>query len=105
MNEQKLKGLLGLALRAGQVSAGTDACRIQVRSGKCGLLLLDGTAGIHTRKKAEELCGKTGTQVKILPPGMIESATGRTNMLLGISKGSFSDQICMELMTENEAPD
>ena len=54
MNGQKLAGILGLALRARQAALGTDASRIMIRTGKCGLLLLDGDAGLNTRKKAEE---------------------------------------------------
>ena len=47
MNETKLKGMLGLALRARQASLGMDACRILIRSGKCGIMLLDGETGRH----------------------------------------------------------
>ena len=93
MNEQKLTGMLGLAARAGKVSAGTDACRILIRSGKCGMLLLDGAAGIHTRKKAESLCKRTDTPIWIVPEGLIEEATGKSNLVMGLQEGSFSEKI------------
>ena len=95
MNGQKLRGMLGLALRARQASLGMDACRVMIRSGKCGILLIDEAAGVNTRKKAEELCGRTGTAMKILPEGMIGEATGKSNMVMGICKGSFSDEIIL----------
>ena len=70
MNGQKLKGMLGL--------------------------LLDGGAGPNTRKRAEELCGRNGTPLRILPEGMIEEATGRDNMVLALQKGSFADKALEE---------
>jgi len=93
VNNRKVCGLMGLALRARQAEAGTDACRILIRSGKCGVLLMDGNAGPNTRKKAKELCERTQTPLLVLPGGMIESATGRCNMLLGIRQGGFADEI------------
>ena len=93
MNEQKLAGMLGLAVRAGKASAGMDACRFLIRSGKCGVLLLDGETQENTRNKAEDLCRQTGTPVMMLPPGLIERATGKTNRVLAIQEGSFAEQI------------
>ena len=96
MNGQKLKGMLGLALRARQAALGMDACRILIRAGKCGVLLLDGGAGSKTRKRAEELCERNGTPLRILPEGMIGEATGRDNMVLALQKGSFADKALEE---------
>ena len=93
MNEQKLSGLMGFAIRARQAAMGTDACRILIRGGKCGILLVDGNAGNNTREKAEEICRQSGTPLLMLPPGMIGKATGKECMLLGIQKGSFSEGI------------
>ena len=93
MNEQKLAGMLGLTVRARQVSAGMDACRILIRSGNCGVLLIDAETRDNTRKKAEDLCRQTGTPVVVLPPGMIERATGKENRVLAVRKGSFAEQI------------
>ena len=96
MNMQKVTGMLGLALRARQAALGMDACRLMIRSGKCGVLLIDGSAGANTRKKAEELCGQTGTPVRILRGGLIEEATGKSNMVVGLLKGSFAEQVLAE---------
>ena len=98
MNETKLKGMLGLALRARQASLGMDACRILIRSGKCGILLLDGETGPNSRKKAQEMCSRSDVPVMILP-----EATGKDNMALGISKGGFADRIRGELTEDAEA--
>ena len=93
MNEQKLAGMLGLAVRAGQVAAGMDACRILIRSGNCGVLLIDGETRGNTRKKAEDLCRQTGTPSAVLPPGTVGRATGKDNRVLAVRKGSFADTI------------
>ena len=92
MNEQKLRGLLGLAIRARKASAGIDACRMMIRSGKCGVMMLDDATGINTRKKAEELCRKTGTPLIILKAGTIEEAIGKSNMVISVQSGSFAEQ-------------
>ena len=92
MNGQKLKGMLGLALRARQAALGMDACRILSRAGKCGVLLLDAGAGPNTRKKAEDLCRLTDTPMVLLPPGLIEQSTGRSSMVIAVREGSFAEQ-------------
>ena len=93
MNIQHLNGMLGLAVRARQAAAGTDACRILVRTGQCGVLLVDGAAGPNARKKAEQLCGRSAIPVITLPEGAIEAATGRSCMVMAVRKGSFADRI------------
>lgn len=93
MNEQKISGMLGLAVRARQAVAGMDACRIMVRSGKCGVLLLDADAAANTRKRAEDLCLRSETVMMLLPPGLIEKATGKENMIIAVQKGSFAEQL------------
>ena len=41
MEENKLRGLMGLCVRAGQAAFGMDGCLQAIRTGKVGLLLLD----------------------------------------------------------------
>ncbi len=92
MNGGKLTGMLGLAVRARQTAAGMEACRILIRSGNCGVLLLDGEAAPNTRKKAEDLCRQAGTPLTILPPGLIEKATGKSCMVIAVRNGPFAEQ-------------
>ena len=93
MNEKKLSGMIGLAVRARRAAAGMDACRILIRSGKCGVLLLDGEAAANTRKKAEDLCMQTETAIMILAPGLIKKATGKNNMVMAVQKGPFAEEL------------
>ena len=93
MNETKARGLLGLAVRAGQVSFGEEACRILVRSGKCGMMLLDGGAGANIRKKTEAMCRAEDVPLAVLPPGLIGEATGRANMAAAVKAGPFAEPL------------
>ena len=93
MNGRKIAGMLGFAARARQTAAGMEACRILARSGQCGVMLIDSGTAANTRKKAEDLSRETHTPAIVLPAGMIESATGKQNMVISVRKGSFSDQI------------
>ena len=93
MNGQKMAGMLGLATRARQTAAGMDACRIMIRSGKCGVLLTDEAAAPGTREKAESMARQADIPFRVLPSGMIMTATGRDNMIIAIREGSFAEQI------------
>jgi len=93
MNEQKLKGWLGLSLRAGQAVFGEDGCRKAVSKGQCALLLMDGGASMNTRKRYEAMSGRTGVRFYILPEGLMEEATGKPGMAMGIRTGSLAEQI------------
>ena len=93
MNEQRVKGMLGFAVRTRESCFGDDACRKLIESGKCGIVLMDEETGPNTRKKYEELCGRTGTRLAILPRGLIEESTGRTNRVAALRKGAFAEQM------------
>ena len=93
MNEQRVKGMLGLAVRARQACFGEDTCRRLAESGRCGMILLDGEASENSRRKYEALCGRNGIPLVILPVGMIAEATGRTNMAAALMKGAFTEQM------------
>ncbi len=93
MNEQKATGMIGFAVRARQAAAGPDACKAMIRTGKCGVILIDAGSGESTRKKAEDLARKTDIPAVILPAGLIEDATGKSSMVMAIRQGSFSEAI------------
>ena len=93
MDERRLKGLLGICVRSGQAVFGEDGCRKAAGRGECGLLLLDGGASGNTRKKYEGLCRGKDLPMAILPEGLIEAATGRPCMAMGIRKGPMLTQV------------
>ena len=103
MNEQKLRGLIGLAVKARQAETGMEACRILIRSGKCGILLIDGAAGPNTRKKAADLCAGAHTPLRRLPEGTVPEATGKNNIVIGLKKGSIAEEILRIMPEETDS--
>ena len=93
MDECRMKGLMGLCARAGQAVFGEDGCRKLVASGKCGILLADGEISDHSRKRYEDICERTGTRIALLPPGLLEEATGKPGAAMAVKQGSFSEQM------------
>ena len=93
MDEQRIRGLMGLCVRAGQAVFGEDGCRKALVQGKCGLLLTDGNISLNSRKRYEELCERTATPMRVLPPGLLEEATGKPGAAMAVKPGSFSEQM------------
>ena len=93
MDERRIKGLMGLCVRAGQAVFGEEGCRKSITGGQCGILLLDGGISKNSRKRYEDLCGHTGTKIAILPAGLLEEAAGKPGAAMAVKQGSFSEQI------------
>ena len=93
MDERRMKGLMGLCIRAGQAVFGEDRCRQAVANGQCGILLLDGDISDNSRKRYEELCERTETPMETLPPGLLAEATGKPGAAMAVKAGSFSEQM------------
>lgn len=93
MNESRLRGLMGLCVRAGQAVFGEDGCMKSVRTGQCGALLMDSGASQSTAEKYQAVCQREGIPFIRLPEGLLEEATGRPGMAMAVKKGSFADQI------------
>ncbi len=101
MNEKRLKGILGLSVRAGQAVFGEEGCRKALQSNG-GVLLLDGDASGNTRKRYEEICRRTGHRMAVLPPGFLAEATGKPGAAVYVKDGSFYNQIIGCLDADND---
>ncbi len=93
MDERRLKGLMGLCVRAGQASFGEEGCRRSILTGQCGILLADGGISENSRKRYEELCRRTGTRMALLPQGLLQNATGKPGAAMAVKQGTFSEQM------------
>ena len=93
MDERRMKGLMGLCVRAGQAVFGEDGCHREIEKRRCGILLADGDISSNSRKRYEELCGRTGTRMVILRPGLLLEATGKPGAAMAVKQGSFSEQM------------
>ena len=99
MDEKRLRGLMGLCVRAGQAVFGEDGCRKAVGNGECGILLADGGMSESTRKRYEGLCRRADIPMETIPEGLLEEATGRPGVAMAVKKGSFAEQIeeCLQV--------
>ncbi len=93
MDEKRLRGLMGLCVRAGQAVFGEDGCRKAIADGECGILLADGDMSRNTRERYERLCRSAGARMAELPPGLLYEATGRPGAAMAVRKGPFAEQI------------
>lgn len=80
--ETKLRGLMGLCVRARQATFGEDGCLKSIRGGGCAVLLLDSGASKATQDKYRGVCDNAGVQMALLPRGTASGcnrAVGRGN--------------------------
>lgn len=93
MSEQRLRGLMGLSVRARQAVFGEDGCLKTIRAGNCGVLLVDEGASTATQKKYHDACAHAGVEMKMIPEGMLLDATGRPGVAMAVIKGGLAQQI------------
>jgi len=93
LNEQKLRGLMGLTVRARQAVFGEDGCLKTIRNGNCGVLLLDSGASPATKKKYQGACEHAGVKLGMLPEGMLLEATSKPGMAMAVIRGGLAQQI------------
>jgi len=93
MDEKRLKGIMGLCVRAGQGVFGEDGCRKAIATEQSRLLLLDEGASENTRKRYESLCAATEARLAMLPEGLLQEATGRPGAAMAVKEGNFANQV------------
>ena len=104
MNDQtraRLKGLMGLSVRAGQAVFGQDGCLKQVRGAACAALLLDEAASANTRRMYTQACQTHGVPCFLLPEGLLLEATGKPGVAMALARGGLGTQILNLLNSEN----
>jgi ribosomal protein L7Ae-like RNA K-turn-binding protein len=100
MNE-RLKGMIGLAVKAGKALSGSFAVEGAVRHGKARLVLVDGRASANTVRRIGAMCANHGVKCALLEDsGVLEALLGRENRtVLAITDGGFADAI-QEILKE-----
>ena len=68
--------MLGLAMRAGQLTFGEDGVRKAIQSGTAKLVLLDASASDNTKKRMRDSCAYYGVQ-------LVETAADRLGLAVG----------------------
>lgn len=94
MSQEKARGMLGLCARAGQLAFGEDGCLGAIRTGKCGVLILDQSASANARKRYTDACRTHRVPLALASPGLVEQSTGkRGRIAAAVYKGGFADQL------------
>ena len=91
----KLNGAIGLAIRAGKCSQGTEGTEKAVRLKKAKLVLLDPAASENLRKSIENMCLYHHCQWIMLPQaGMLEDISGTANRkVIAVNDHGFAQMI------------
>lgn len=90
--ETKLRGLMGLCVRARQATFGEDGCLKSIRGGGCAVLLLDSGASKATQDKYRGVCDNAGVQMALLPRGLLQDATGRSGVAMASRRAGWQSR-------------
>ena len=89
----KLTGLLGISVRAGQAIFGEDSCMKALRAGQCAALVTDAALSPAVKEKYAGVCERANVPMAGLPEGALDAATGKSAMAAAIRKGPLGDSI------------
>ena len=94
MAEQKLRGLLGLSTRAGQMLIGSGRALEHVRQEKTKLVFLDEAASDNTTKRFTDACRSHEVDCKVLTKGLLGQAIGKPGtMVAAVLPGGIADKL------------
>ncbi len=99
--ESRVKGFLGLCMRAGQIVSGQEACVDAVRRETAGIVLMDEGASDNTRKRVKDACGTHGVPLYGLDADALGRCIGKAGrMVAALPRGGMADKLLSLL--ENE---
>lgn len=95
MIENKVSGLIGLAMRAGKVVFGTDACKQEIQRNKVKLLIIAKDAAERTKTNFKDICKEKNLPIiEFLEIETISKSIGKDNKaIIGIKDTNFSKEI------------
>ena len=93
VDENKLRGLIGLCVRARQATFGMDGCLNAVRSRKAGAAVMDAGASAATQDKFLSACQHHGVPVVTVREGLLQEATGRPGVVMTVAPGGLANQL------------
>lgn len=93
--EQKISQLLGLAMRAGKVITGNDACMAAVRGGKASLVLVAADTGANALKKYRDKCKSYNVSlIELMNKVDLGMAVGKPhNAVVVVADSGFANRI------------
>ena len=93
--ENKVSGLIGLAMRAGKIVFGTDACMQDIQKNKIKLIIIATDSAERTKINFKNICkDKHIPVIEFLEIETISKAIGKDNKaIIGIKDSNFSKEI------------
>lgn len=91
MTYDKARNFLGICVRAGQVTLGSDAVMRALEKGRADLILLDEGASDNSRKRMEDRARAKGVQVYFLPE--LGQAVGRESIRVASVQGEMAGRL------------
>ena len=83
MNEQKLRGAIGLCARARKLACGDFAVKRSIQTYEAHLVLIDESASQGTKNRVEYLCKACGVECRAIKKGVgAAQAAGRDSCLV-----------------------
>ena len=105
MNEKQLIGMLGLAMRAGQLKLGVDMSADYIRHGQAEAAFIDQSASENAKKRLQDTAEFYKIPLYELPEGLLDEASGKSGrMAAAVSHGGIAKQI-IKIVTANQSQD
>jgi len=93
-DEPRVLNLLGLAMRAGQVTSGDSLCERDIRAGRAALAFMDEGVSQNTREKYIQICGAKGISLEEVSADALGKAIGKPNrMIVVLAKGKLANKV------------
>jgi ribosomal protein L7Ae-like RNA K-turn-binding protein len=94
-NEKRLKSMLGLAYKGGNLTAGSELCKKAVYEGRAKLVILSIDCSDNTKKKFMDKCSHRGIQVVFYGNReLLGESVGKTERtVLAVLDEGFSKEI------------
>lgn len=91
-DEGKLRGAMGLAMKAGKCAAGDFACEKLIKGGEARLAALDTSASLNTKERYRGMCARAGIpMIEIADMGDAIGKPGR--MIAAFTDEGFANMI------------
>ena len=104
IDEQKIRGLIGLCMRAGKIKTGTDIVEQTVKRGGAHLALVDAGMAPRGRKAIADACAYVNCPIAVVPEDMLGDAIGKPGRMAAcITDAGFAEKLKTYLSPDGES--
>ena len=103
MDEQKIRGILGLCMRAGKLKTGTDIVEQTVKRGGAHLALVDEGMAPRGRKAIADACAYANCPVAFVREDLLGDAIGKPGRMAAcVMDAGFAGKLMTYLSPDGE---